>query len=253
MTIHFKGAHMQFISRFKITAVFLGALLGFSFMAGSARAENEMFTDRVKQISTEKGKAAVYVVDNEFTVAKLVGSRMGSSMSSLPQRTPIKGPMPTAYLAIADVVAKELNNGLGTDAFASIKYKDVPKKTTTVFGAKIETPDWAKTEYKLYVEVLVTGSYNPKKSIDGKSYSADFSVNTDVYVYTMDGEKKKYVLDGMGVGYEQTPAVKYPAELNTYTEYVSTVGADTALAEKISVAVTEKMAKVVEKLKEMKM
>lgn len=78
---------MQFISQFKITAVFLGALLGFSFMAGSARAENEMFTDRVKQISTEKGKVAVYVVDNEFTVAKLVGSRMGGSMSSLPQRT----------------------------------------------------------------------------------------------------------------------------------------------------------------------
>jgi len=187
-----------------ITLVILFGVAAMSFVKAPAKMT-------LKQIALEKQAAGEFIpvyIHPTILTHKGLGADPAMVCSAGESSQPVKDQfttdyvvntrfeetLPEAYFSMAESVAKQLNEGLGTTAFKAVMAKDVPMKTVKVFGNEESIEDWWSTPYDLVINLWLTPSYITRS--DGKVYKSHFEFSSMMAVNTVD--EGKQALGNMG-------------------------------------------------------
>jgi len=196
----------------------IGAMTLVIFLAISALSFVKAPKKTLKEIALEKQAAGEFIpvyIHPTILTHKGVGADPAMICSAGESGQPVKDQfgtdyfvstrfeetLPESYFSMAESVANQLNEGLGTTAFKAVSANDVPMKTVKVFSKEEKIEDWWSTSYDVVVNLWLTPFYITRS--DGKVYKSHFEFSAMLGVNTVD--EGKQALGNMGP----------PANLNT--------------------------------------
>ncbi|OGR88452.1 MAG: hypothetical protein A3A86_08345 [Elusimicrobia bacterium RIFCSPLOWO2_01_FULL_60_11] len=156
------------------------------------------------------------------------------------------GAVPADYAAIGDEAVKSFNAGFGVTAFKTVPSSQIPVVEKAIWG---KVPDWAATDFELYVAVTVSGQYkaNLASSTGAKSAKLNMKCAVEVMENIVDkkGQKKSDSIKTLRFDAQSktAPIEKTPATLEDFSAAIPAASLTADLLEKEKAEIAKFAAK----------